>query len=569
MKYIHVIEKTIDKYGFEKRNDQIELINEILINYLDNHTKNIVLNAPTGTGKSIIAVVVGDILLQLDKDDKYKKQNYYLSHTNILSKQYEKTFNSLKDMIVVMGANNYKCEITKDTAETCLIKGKKHVTFDACRDCEYLKVHSLFPSVNHVITNYTFYFISKLYTSKMGNNILTVFDESHNINEIFIDFINLSISSQSLTKLIANLEKTKTQILSPLNQKKVAIEIDKLKKILNYTDTITKSKIIYNLNSKKGLTYLNTVIGVYNIISNICNYYKDEYEEITDVEFIKTFKMLSRYVYKLTLFKSISGEIIKNDIKSHIVDIEDNKISILPIFIKKYFKQISNSKYNLFMSATITPEFISDTLNIDKKDITFINAKNPFENDIKNLIFINYDNLNYYKTNDENIMFDISQICKNIIDEHKTESGIIQVTTFEMANIIYNNLLDHQLNHRIYLHPQQEKLENIIDEYKNYKGKKILISPSIFEGIDLPNEESKFQIMIKAPFPSIESKRWKYIMNEYNNIYQITTLYKIIQGLGRSSRNKNDKSVTYIIDGHIDRIFNSMHNVWKNQFQII
>lgn len=50
-------------------------------------------------------------------------------------------------------------------------------------------------------------------------------------------------------------------------------------------------------------------------------------------------------------------------------------------------------------------------------------------------------------------------------------------------------------------------------------------------------------------------------MNEYNNIYQITTLYKIIQGLGRSSRNKNDKSVTYIIDGHIDRIFNSMHNV--------
>lgn len=159
------------------------------------------------------------------------------------------------------------------------------------------------------------------------------------------------------------------------------------------------------------------------------------------------------------------------------------------------------------MSATITPEFISDTLNIDKKDITFINAKNPFENDIKNLIFINYDNLNYYKTSDENIMFDISQICKNIIDEHKTESGIIQVTTFEMANIIYNNLLDHQLNHRIYLHPQQEKLENIIDEYKNYKGKKILISPSIFEGIDLPNEESKFQIMIKAPFPSIESKR--------------------------------------------------------------
>jgi len=93
-----------------------------------------------------------------------------------------------------------------------------------------------------------------------------------------------------------------------------------------------------------------------------------------------------------------------------------------------------------------------------------------------------------------------------------------------------------------------------------------LISPSLFEGIDLPDDDSNYQIMIKAPFQSLGDKRIKYILDNYPGIYRIMTLFKIIQGLGRSTRHIEDKSITYCFDKHIYDLFTSKTNVWIDEF---
>ena len=97
----------------------------------------------------------------------------------------------------------------------------------------------------------------------------------------------------------------------------------------------------------------------------------------------------------------------------------------------------------------------------------------------------------------------------------------------------------------------------------------VLISPSLFEGIDLPNDYSRFQIFVKAPYPSLSNKRIKYIFEKYPDIYETMTLYKVIQGFGRSTRSNTDYSITYALDRNIARLFFNSKNKWKDEFKVI
>jgi ATP-dependent DNA helicase DinG len=118
-------------------------------------------------------------------------------------------------------------------------------------------------------------------------------------------------------------------------------------------------------------------------------------------------------------------------------------------------------------------------------------------------------------------------------------------------------------------HIQGIHLKNFLSEHKTKQYATVLMSPSLFEGIDLPNNESRFQIFVKAPYPSLGDKRIKYIFEKYPDIYERITLYKIIQGFGRSTRNKDDHSITYALDSNISRLFYGQSNHWIDEFFII
>jgi Rad3-related DNA helicase len=137
-------------------------------------------------------------------------------------------------------------------------------------------------------------------------------------------------------------------------------------------------------------------------------------------------------------------------------------------------------------------------------------------------------------------------------------------SSFKLNDIIIKNLKYHKSalpNLKIFKQEQGMHLNDILVAFKKYKGPSVLISPSLFEGIDLPDDDSTYQLMIKAPFPSLANKRIATILKKYPKIYNITTLFKIIQGLGRSTRHKEDSSVSYCFDKNIKRLFDEKTNI--------
>ena len=77
----------------------------------------------------------------------------------------------------------------------------------------------------------------------------------------------------------------------------------------------------------------------------------------------------------------------------------------------------------------------------------------------------------------------------------------------------------------------------------------MLISPSVHTGLDLKGELSRFQILVKVPYPSL-GDRWirKKQTLDGGKWYRWQTVLKTVQAYGRSVRSKDDWAKTYLLD---------------------
>ena len=86
----------------------------------------------------------------------------------------------------------------------------------------------------------------------------------------------------------------------------------------------------------------------------------------------------------------------------------------------------------------------------------------------------------------------------------------------------------------------------------------MLISPSVHTGLDLKGDLSRFQILVKVPYPSL-GDRWikKKQTRDGGKWYRWQTVLKTVQAYGRSVRSKDDCAKTYLLDSSFDDFIRS------------
>jgi Rad3-related DNA helicase len=78
-----------------------------------------------------------------------------------------------------------------------------------------------------------------------------------------------------------------------------------------------------------------------------------------------------------------------------------------------------------------------------------------------------------------------------------------------------------------------------------------LISPSLGFGTDLYGDFGRFQIIMKAPYLPLGSKRIKTLAARNQRWYEMKALVNLVQMCGRTTRSKEDHSNTYILDAQV------------------
>lgn len=547
-----------------------------------NKKKHIILNAPTGSGKSIIGAVVStatSILLR-----QFSESSVIVTATNVLAKQYQKDFKEDNGFCFIYGANRYTCELKDNlfnkpghTSDECYKKSRffymKYEVDgvvqepDECKRCEFAKSRQQKKSSNFAITNYSYFILDRLYIRALSeksvesggypiNNFtrpLYIFDEAHLLNELFVNHCAIFINEKKAKEYIADimhLNGENRQEMKNAYEKMFDIILENIergsignKNVDTFLSMLMKfyKKMLDTIDNRKHATKIE---GSYDYLTRMHTKYHGLFCKIDDY---------FKYKFEVSV-----------DCQKH-----DNSLSVKPIFVKESFKEIS-SDHNLFMSATISEVTMIETLCLDPEEVQVINMPYGFNREDKTII-INKDSLmkvNYETLQECETYEFLAEECKDISSYHKDENGIIITTSFIVAEKLYG-LLKNQATHNLILHRRGEKLENVVEKFKDSVLPSILLSPSLFEGVDLEGDHSRFQILTKAPFYSLGDKRIRQIMRTHRSVYNSMTTMRLVQSLGRSTRSKGDKSTSYFLDSNLVRTFNSKHNIWKDQFHVV
>jgi Rad3-related DNA helicase len=152
----------------------------------------------------------------------------------------------------------------------------------------------------------------------------------------------------------------------------------------------------------------------------------------------------------------------------------------------------------------------------------------------------------------------------DIVTKNPNISGIIHSGSYENTIKIFNTLNDINKKRVLIYQGSQEK-EQALQQFLKEKNK-ILMGPSILEGLDLSAEKSRLQIFAKVPYPSLGDKFVKAKMNYQPEWYSWKTCCSILQGIGRSIRSNDDYAVTYFLDGCLSDLFKHSRNNFPIEF---
>lgn len=511
------------------RKEQLETISEIA-EAINKGYKYIVLEAGTGTGKSAIAATLA----------RMYESAYILTITKQLQHQYLDDFEHL-GFKLVKGRNNFTCRssIMGESCENgqCITNALKcpykvsRFNFSEKEEensCYYgfQKVVGLYADV--VITNYTYAYLDLNFDGDgFGPRELMICDEAHNLEkqlmkELTLEFERKEFKDEYEMDLISAYEglsnKSKDEWCDFLEK---LIEKDKLKETL------------------------------------FRNMYNDTENPAYKVKMAEYARKIERYLmFKEYISSDDENWVIDRDIK------QTFRMFFKPITINNYTKStlFRFAKHCIFMSATILDyKAFAKHLGIKPNEIYAIRRKTPFDSR-KNPI-LTYDiNMKheFIKTSARRAI----PVINNILNMHKGEKGLIHTHTNKCARFIMDAIdSDRLISH---LDDDRQKVLNI---FENSKDPLVLVSPSMDEGVDLPGDKCKFQIIFKIPYlPYVSDKQVDERRKIDKSWYFYRTVIKLIQTYGRGMRSEDDDCVTYVLDNRIKTLVEKNRNLFPESF---
>jgi len=507
------------KLEHKPRQQQVEMLNFVKES-IDLDKKFITIDAPTGTGKSYAAVMISDwYTSNYNKDAKVN----VLTNTKILQDQYTNDFDFIASL---KGNNSYWCK--KNLMSCGDSKMMSKVKGGRCQTCPHSIAQSRFKNERVSLTNYHLITAYSMYSpdilSERGANLLII-DEAHSFEEAFCDFISSVISERSLT----NLGIWHPSMIDDLDQ------ISDIYKLSDYCSKIIVPKItskmvqlIEDAKAARGKKKKSELVSK----AGYCDKYLCK---------------LQRFIKDRSIYKS-------NWVFDKTLDHNGvTKILVEPIWGNAYMKELFWDKYDhvIFMSGTILNTSIFNFLmGITEEDNSYLSLPCPFNEDKRPIIYLKFGKMSYYDKADT--FKRAVPIINRILEKNKDNKGIIHSGNYGLSDWIKKSIK----NKRLLIHESKTREKNLVKHLES-EFETVLVSPSMMTGIDLKDDLSRFQIILKVPFPNLRSIKIKKRLETRPDWYNWKTLIDVLQSYGRSIRNDEDWAETYILDSCFDQVMSS------------
>lgn len=612
----------VSKYlhNFSFRQYQLEYIINTIESILNNNQLNII-EAPTGSGKSIMVLIMAGVL-----DKFYNKTSYILCSDLYLWQQYADVieqqglyFGKIKGV-----QHNYICDLTGEDysvapCKLAYIGYGKLFNDDWCMcsgwacacSCTYIQERKKALASHVTLMPYQLYLVhmNEIAASTFDNNYKSLTfqkrniifcDECHNIPNICQEYGDIEIDLRKLNdKINTSLTFCKEENIvlpsgiqmSDFNIDDYLFEFNDLFHLLSDISHNKQQELYDNICKLK--EHLKIFEDCDTVLQEI--YQKKAAKSNNKAKLTKReYKGLDCTSYILKVYGSIENYtnftngnvqyLVKTDNK--VSDSENFAIKRFPdnpILYFKYAKEdvlvynflLQHAEYTVMLSATVGDQSsfednIGAKYTAQQKSVMF-RIPSTFDFSKSPIYFIPGYKMSKAEINQSFPINGktINAILKSI--KHINEKGIIHTGSYKNAYDLLN-YLDEDVKKRVYIYSTSKEKQNVLDDFIN-SSNGVLIGPTLTEGIDLPNDGCRFIIIMKIPYPYLGDNLVKAKISLFPKWYNSETSNNVIQGIGRGNRTPNDWSTTYILDGSFSKLYMDTHNQYpaemRNRIHVI
>ena len=534
--------------GFEFRSGQRETVQAICEAYYEDPTSTIVIDAPTGTGKSIIAMASSLALSRLGN------KGYIVTSDLMLQNQYESDFYKLKlRWPSLKGVDNYTCSVNDQpfSIGDCKLKGmgyEQASRLSCYSHCEYLQTRKRAIESPVSLLNYSYWLIQRNYVeAKMiqeqrgvpfEQRDFAFFDEAHKLDEIVQSHFTPRVDRDVVDRMVQT-----ENFLVRHQIEGTGYSRGRLQSMVNDLMMIPDKNGVF-----EAMQIFERVLHGFGKARKRANKMANQMFKNRDVpkDWQRIFGNFDRLKDMHCKFEDYIDLIKEVGIDKMVIDHQKEETKTMCVeearMIKKYLHD--KAGFKIFMSATIgDPNTYMKLMGIE--NARFIRLGNQFDYTKSPVVFVNRFGLSHREK--EANMPKVIALLDQIIDKHKGQKGIVHTGSYAFKTSI---LEKSKHSFRLMHYDTSRGKEGTYDSFVKSKEDKVLIGPSLLEGLDLKDDTSRFQVFFKVPYPSMVDPLIKAKMESSRDWYNWKTAVSILQGVGRSVRNEEDWAVTYIIDAN-------------------
>lgn len=463
-----------------------------MLEWLSGDQKFCVLELPTGVGKSAIAQALGSMLAA------EAKSTYVITSQKILQDQYVRDF-ATPD---IRSSSEFRCS---NVATSCGDASRAFAAmkkFNQCPACPYKAAKSRFVSSRVGVTNYSYLLSESTYAKELTPRDLLILDEGHNVEKEVRSWATVSMSEEWVSKELKLRFPPRSctdHTLIEWFRHEYEPALASMKRDLEHE--------VGNASGKGVVSLARKLSAVDRMLGNAQRIF-----DSSDVSVLWT----------------------------------RTGADLRPVTVDELAHEAlySMGKKVLLMSATILDRTEFGRSCAIPDDAPYLTLPSPFRKEAYGVKFYPVAKVTRAGLDDEG-RAKLVRAVKAVLRDNPTSKGIIHTGNYDLTMHLRKELSGDP---RMLWQDSSADRTRIIREHSDSPLPTVLVSPGMSEGIDLRDDLSRFQVIMKVPWPSLGDPIVKRMSNERPRWYAWMAARTLVQSAGRSVRSQDDWARTYILD---------------------
>jgi ATP-dependent DNA helicase DinG len=154
-----------------------------------------------------------------------------------------------------------------------------------------------------------------------------------------------------------------------------------------------------------------------------------------------------------------------------------------------------------------------------------------------------------------------------VVEENPGHRILVHSVSYKLTEYLWKHVKPEDRNRRVFSYLNAAGREAALMAYAQ-KENSILLAPSMDRGIDLPGDLCRVQVITKLPFPYLGDRQVSARLHSSGGQlwYTMQTIATIIQMCGRGVRSESDWAVTYVMDEQFRGLFSSNRGLFPKWF---